>query len=214
MRKTRTFVLAALVGGMLALPAISDAQGRAVPRGGGGGGGGGGAGGGHPSGQPVPRPPIASGGPGHAVARPPGNYPNNGQGNYYGHGHAYYGGYYGYPWYGGYYGYGYGYPYGFSVGFGFGYPAYGGYYGYPAYGYPAYVQSYGGVRISVPQRDAEVFVDGYYAGVVDQYDGTFQQVNLVPGTHRIEVRAPGFDSAVFDVNVQPGQTISYRAPLR
>jgi hypothetical protein len=220
MRKTRTFIVAAVIGGMLALPALADAQGRAVPRGGGSasGGhppGGGGGGGRPPGGGGGGRPPGgAVGAPGHAVPRPPGNYPNNGYGYgrpYYGHG--YYGGYYGYPWYGAYYGYGY--PYGLSFGFGFGYPGYGyGYYGYPAYGYPAYAQTYGGVRIAVAQRDAEVFVDGYYAGVVDQYDGTFQQVNLQPGTHRIEVRAPGFDPAVFDVNVLPGQTITYRAPLR
>ena len=70
----------------------------------------------------------------------------------------------------------------------------------------------GGVRLVVPQRNAEVYVDGYYAGVVNDFDGTFQQVNLEPGPHRIEVRGQGSTPLSFDVNVQPGQTVTYRAP--
>ena len=72
----------------------------------------------------------------------------------------------------------------------YGYPYY---YGYPAYGYPiprrtvtatygAYApygygyggysgQPYGGLRIDLPQRDAEVYVDGYFVGTVDNFDG-------------------------------------------
>ncbi|HUR34453.1 MAG TPA: PEGA domain-containing protein [Vicinamibacterales bacterium] len=116
--------------------------------------------------------------------------------------------YYGYPWYGGSYAYGYGYPYG-PYGYGYGYPSYG-YYGRTGYA----VRAYGGVRIAMPQRDAEVYVDGYYAGVVDDFDGTLQQVNLEPGPHNIEVRADGFEPVAFDVNVEPGRTITYRAALR
>jgi hypothetical protein len=76
------------------------------------------------------------------------------------------------------------------------------------------MRSYGGVRLDLPQRDAEVYVDGYYTGVVDDFDGTFQQINLEPGPHKIEVRAEGFEPVSFDVNVQPGRTITYRAALR
>jgi hypothetical protein len=57
-----------------------------------------------------------------------------------------------------------------------------------------------------------VFVDGYYVGIVDDFDGVFQHVNLEAGEHRIEVRAPGYDEAIsFDVYVQPGRTITLRA---
>jgi hypothetical protein len=112
--------------------------------------------------------------------------------------------YYGYPWSVG--PHGYAYPYGYR------------YYGDPGYGYGGYpgyaVRSYGGVRIDLPQRDAEVYVDGYYAGVVGDFDGAFQQVNLEPGPHRIEIRARGYEPATFDVNIEPGRTIRYRAPLQ
>jgi hypothetical protein len=111
--------------------------------------------------------------------------------------------------------YAYGYP-------AYGYPAYGYGYGYPAYGYAPYGygyggysgRPYGGVRIDLPQRDAEVYVDGYFVGVVDNFDGAFQQANIEAGPHRIEIRAPGFETIVFDVNVEPGRTITYRASMR
>lgn len=109
----------------------------------------------------------------------------------------------------------------------YGYPSY----GYPAYGYSAFRPSYGytpygygyggysgrpygGVRIDLPQRDAEVYADGYFVGIVDDFDGVLQQANLEAGPHRIEVRAPGYEPIVFDVNVEPGRTITYRASMR
>jgi hypothetical protein len=124
---------------------------------------------------------------------------------------------FGYPYYYGYpYGY-YGYPYGF--GYPYGYAAYG--YGYPGY-YPppaAYLgavagHAYGGVRIRSRARHAEVFADGYYVGIVDDFDGTFQHLNLEAGPHRIEVRPPNAPPIAFDVNVRPGETITYHADVR
>jgi hypothetical protein len=118
------------------------------------------------------------------------------------------------------------YPYGLSLGFYSGFYPYGyyGYYGYPygygygyGYGYPdAYLgvggeSAYGAVRIQGAPRDAQVYADGYYVGVVDDFDGTFQHLNLVPGTHRIEIRTPGAPSTTVDIRVEPGQTITYHA---
>ena len=44
------------------------------------------------------------------------------------------------------------------------------------------------IRLQVKPRDAEVFVDGYIVGIVDDYDGSFQQLPLAPGEHE-QVRA-------------------------
>ena len=113
-------------------------------------------------------------------------------------------------------------PYGYRPGwnlnlyFGRPYPAH----GYPvyaaprsAYGYYAVVPgyAYGALRIVDAPRDAQVFVDGYYAGVVDDYDGVFQHLNLEAGSHHIEIEAEGYPLIAFDVLIQPGQTITYRA---
>jgi len=112
---------------------------------------------------------------------------------YGGFGFGYPYGYYGYP-----YGY-YGYPYAYGA-YGYPYPAYGGY----GYGRAAYE---GGVRIEDAPRDAQVFVDGYYAGVVDDFDGVFQRLDMQPGAHQVEIRIPGRPPLQYDVNVQPGQTL-------
>ena len=61
---------------------------------------------------------------------------------------------------------------------------------------------------------ALTLVDGYYAGVVDDYDGVFQRLNLEAGSHLIEIEAPGYPPIAFDVRVAPGQTITYRANIR
>jgi hypothetical protein len=120
----------------------------------------------------------------------------------------------------GFYGlYGYGYPYGYAspygaYGYSYGYypPGYGyGGYGYSGYGYEAGGYggaAYGAVRIQGAPRDAQVYVDGYYAGIVDDFDGAFQRLTLEDGAHQIEIRAPGIPPAAFDVNIQPGKTIT------
>jgi len=106
----------------------------------------------------------------------------------------------------------------FSFGFYAGYPF--GYYPYPYgpfgyYGYPsAYVVGvpttpYGSLRIQGAPADAQVFADGYYAGIVDDFDGAYQRLNLTAGPHHIEIRATGSDPVEFDVRMNPGQTITY-----
>lgn len=72
---------------------------------------------------------------------------------------------------------------------------------------------YGGLRITGAPREAEVFADGYYVGIVDDFDGEFQHVNLEPGEHRIEIHLPGASPIAFDVVVQPGRTTTLRANL-
>jgi hypothetical protein len=87
-------------------------------------------------------------------------------------------------------------------------------YGYTPRGYfdPIPGRAYGGLRITDAPREAQVFADGYYVGIVNDFDGVFQHLNLEAGPHRIEVRVPGYDDAVeFDVFIQPGRTITYRA---
>ena len=112
----------------------------------------------------------------------------------------------GWPGYAAYGGWGWGNYYGYG-----GYA--GGYYGsYGAYGGP-YGWAIGGVRLKVDQRDAEVYVDGYYAGTVNDFDGLWQQLRLDDGDYQIEVRKPGFETLVFDVRILPGRTITYRGDM-
>lgn len=124
----------------------------------------------------------------------------------------YYGGYY--PWglvglglYGGYYGgiydpwYD---PWGYGGGYG------GGYYPPETYGY----DEEGALHLKVKPKQAQVYVDGYYAGVVDDFDGVFQKLHVEAGPHRLEFRAEGYETLSVDVNVEPGQTITYKGELK
>jgi hypothetical protein len=120
-------------------------------------------------------------------------------------------------WYGGFYGGYYSYPFYFSVGVGGGYPYYYGYYryGYPYYypPYPYYGYAYdpiASLRLQVTPREAEVFVDGYYAGTVDDFDGSFQRLHLYPGEHELEVYLTGHRSLQQRIYLQPGKTFNVR----
>ena len=115
------------------------------------------------------------------------------------------------------------YPYGYGA-FGLGYfyydpytwypPSYySGYYGAGAYsGYDYYDD--GELRLSVSPRFADVYVDGYFAGRVDDFDGTFQALRLESGAHHIQIVAQGFAPLDFDVRINPGQKITYRGALQ
>jgi PEGA domain len=123
----------------------------------------------------------------------------------------------------GYYG-GYGYdPWGYGYGgtYGGGYTGYyGGYYdpwygGYPTYPQSTYTSSdEGSLKLKIKPRDAEVYVDGYFVGVVDDFDGIFQRLHIESGAHRIEVRANGFAPLEFEVRITPEHTTTYTGELR
>src|SRR5687768_12276751 len=77
-------------------------------------------------------------------------------------------------------------------------PRCGGYYAGDRYfgSHLAYGQAYdiGELRLRVSPRDAQVFVDGDYAGTVDDYDGTFQSLKLESGSYSIRLEAPGYET--------------------
>ena len=55
------------------------------------------------------------------------------------------------------------------------------------------------------------FVDGYFAGQVDDFDGVFQRLKLEPGPHRIEISADGYEPLSFEIRAEPDRTTTYRA---
>lgn len=166
---------------------------------------------------PVTHPP---GGGGYGPIYP--GYPGYG---YPGYGWGYWGGYnncywgylyncFGSPW--GYGGFGLGYfyynpswwPYDSSYGYG----DYGSMGGFGGGG--GYSQSrLGGVRLKVQPNTASVYVDGYYAGRVDDFDNTFQKLGLALGVHRIEISAPGYLPLVVELNVRDWDTMTYQGRL-
>ncbi len=71
----------------------------------------------------------------------------------------------------------------------------------------------GSVRLKVKPNDAAVYVDGFYAGVVDDFDNGFQRLKLEPGPHHIEIREQNYEPLSVDVMIQEDFTITYRGEL-
>ena len=136
-----------------------------------------------------------------------------------------------YPWYG-YSGFGlysrynrYGYP---GYGFGLGYydpfmfggfygpdPYSGGYYGGGGSGYYRNNRyDTGSLRLKVKPADAKVYIDGYFVGLIDSFDGVFQRLAVEAGAHRVEIRADGYEPAQFEVLITAGETVTYKGELK
>jgi hypothetical protein len=110
--------------------------------------------------------------------------------SYYRYRPYYYGFYRSYPFWGAYGWSPYWAPYWGSYYYGYGYG-----YGYPYWG--GYYRRYdpndalGAARLQVTPRETEVFVDGYFAGVVDDFDGFSQRLRLEPGEHEVTLFLEG-----------------------
>ena len=171
-----------------------------------------------PGAGPAGGPPPAGGGRGRpggptAVPRPPGGGPGpvygRGGGPVYGPGYGYGGRYPGYGSsfyfaFGGFYG-----PYYWSPWFYSPYwydPFWYGQY-YPPYGY-GWGQGYNAanLKVQVEPKNAEVYVDGRLAGIVDHFDGMFQSLMLEAGAHDVIVYLDGYRSIHEQLYLNVGST--------
>ena len=146
--------------------------------------------------------------------------------------------YYGYPYaYSSPYGYGYpayyaAPPYGYATpSYGYAAPSYGA--ATPSYGYPGTTPSSGyppapaqgsvavqtggasgGISLEISPTTAEVYVDGTYVGRVSDVGPMNEPLTLTPGRHRIEVRAPGYQTLSIDSDVKAGEVIPYQGAMQ
>jgi len=96
-----------------------------------------------------------------------------------------------------------------AFGWGPGFGWYSPYWGPYPYGYYGYAPDTGSLRFSTNVKDAEVYINGAYAGTV----GKLKTLNLRPGSYDVEVRAPGgqqFDQKVY---IAAGKTLHLNPEL-
>jgi hypothetical protein len=70
----------------------------------------------------------------------------------------------------------------------------------------------GGVQLDVQPWRAQVYVDGAYVGVVDDFKGYYRHLELGAGPHVIMIVMPDYDPLIVDMLVSPGQ-VSMRGTL-
>ena len=57
----------------------------------------------------------------------------------------------------------------------------------------------------------QLYVDGYFVGTPDEIN---RDLTLESGPHRIEIRAPGYETITFDVRIVADRSLTYRATLQ
>ena len=68
----------------------------------------------------------------------------------------------------------------------------------------------GALRILVDPEDTKVYVDGYYAGEVDEFDGMFQRLHVSSGRHEITLKKDGYVTHRIRVYVGEDATMKLR----
>ena len=106
----------------------------------------------------------------------------------------------------------------YGHGFGHGFYGYGGYGAYGPYGYGTYLSNDGNIRIEIDPKflrdEAQVYVNEAHVGDVDDFDGFFQRLTLLPGEYNIEVRLDGYQTLNTRVVVRRGDTYKIRESLK
>jgi hypothetical protein len=92
--------------------------------------------------------------------------------------------------------------------------------GYSTYGVEIPVQApiaptiaTGGLRLDASPGSAQVYVDGFYVGSVEDFGMSGRALDLDEGAHRVELRAAGYATLSFDVRITADQTTRYRGDL-
>jgi hypothetical protein len=85
---------------------------------------------------------------------------------------------------------------------------------YPyGYAYPYNVRPEADIRTEVTPKDTAVYVDGYYAGHADDFDGVFKRLHVAPGGHSITFHLEGFRTVTQDVYVRPDSTFKMNTAM-
>ena len=103
------------------------------------------------------------------------------------------------------------------------------YYSYPPYYFPyapavdyGYVQpapprprvETGGLVLQSVPDAAQVYVDGFYVGSGEAFGSRGRALDLPAGPHRVELRAPGYESLTFSVNVNPYEIVRFAGEMQ
>jgi len=72
----------------------------------------------------------------------------------------------------------------------------------------------GSIRLKSNQNKAKVYIDGALVGVVDEFDGLSDHLELEGGPHQLELRADGYETYAGVLVVEAGKTLTERVNLK
>jgi hypothetical protein len=72
----------------------------------------------------------------------------------------------------------------------------------------------GGLVLETVPVMAQVFVDGYYVGLAEEFGLGGRAINLTAGAHHVELRAPGYETLTFSVVIEPNRIVRYRGEMQ
>jgi hypothetical protein len=87
---------------------------------------------------------------------------------------------------------------------------------YPYFGYGAYpigASPAGDVRVLASPTQAEVYVDGFFAGVVDDFNGILQRLHTTAGGHTITLYLEGYRTVTQNIYVTPDSTLKLQVTM-
>lgn len=70
------------------------------------------------------------------------------------------------------------------------------------------------IRFEITPKEAEVYADGYFAGIVDEFDGVFQRLYLASGEHEITIYRDGFKTVHQTVYLTPHASFKLRYTMQ
>jgi len=72
----------------------------------------------------------------------------------------------------------------------------------------------GEIRVKANVRTARIYIDDALVGIVDEFDGLKNHLELDGGRHTLELRAEGYESVMKEINVEVGKTLTERLTLK
>jgi len=82
---------------------------------------------------------------------------------------------------------------------------------YPRYGY---YDASADLRVQVTPKQAEVYIDGYLVGTVDDFDGILQRLHVPLGEHEITVYAQGYRSITQRMLFRPFESYTIKDTMQ
>ena len=72
----------------------------------------------------------------------------------------------------------------------------------------------GSIRLRANPESAQVYIDGALVGTVAEFSGLKNHLELDGGTHKIELRADGYETYTGEITVEVGKTLTERIRLK